>query len=417
MGAWSNKLFGNDTALDWLAGLENSGNGLELISNTLMIAVDANDIDAPMAEEAVAAAAIVAAASKEKVTGIYQGAKQWIERTAFSPEKELKKLAITSLNKVASDSELKDLWEESGKLTGWIKETDKLRETLTNVLEEAAPKRVAKKQRLPRSLGKLIDLYIKDNDPKIEKRIIEKLSIIEDPNSQESVTEYDLPLNLAAKSGISEAVTMLIKKGADVNAQSRYGYKALSLACAYGNIETVKILLDHGASPFGNYPIYNEKGDIVEERRVCFGILSASRKGTPELIQLLVDYGADIQENDLNGETLLHKASESGNHKLIDYLISSGLDVNQHTGLINENTRSQGDFPLHYAVRARQLLSAKALIEHGANVNALEYFIGSEHKWFNTPLDLLEGEEENELFKFLVSKGAMKSCDMDESNE
>lgn len=417
MGAWSNKPFGNDTALDWLAELEDSESGIEYINSTLKVAVEASDIDASMAEEVVAAVAIVAAASKEKVMGIYQGAKQWIERAAFSPDQEIKKLAVTSLNKVLTDSELKDLWDESGKLESWVKVTDKLREAIESILEEDAPQRVAKKQRLPRSIGKLIDLYIKSKDSKIEKKLIEKLSKVEDPNLQESATDYDLPLNLAAKAGVSEIISTLIEKGADVNARSRYGYKALPLACAHGNVEAAKVLLDNGASLFESYPRYNENGDIVEERHVCVGILSASRNGTPELIKFLVDYGADIKEKDLNGETLLHKAAESGNHKLLDFLVTSGLEVNKHKGFINENPRSQGDFPLHYAVKAHQLGSARALIEHGANVNALEYFIGSEHKWFNTPLDLLEGDEDSELFEFLVSKGALKSCDMNEPNK
>jgi len=417
MGAWSNKPFGNDSALDWLADLENSDRGPEIIGNTIKASISSSDIDAPMEEEAVAAAAIIAAGSKEQVSGIFQGAKHWIERSGFNPDRELKQLAITSLQRIVSDSELKELWEESGKLSGWVKEIDKINAIITQFLEEVSPERIAKKQRLPRSIGKLTDLYLESKDPKIEQKIIEKLSKIEDPNAQESVTEYDLPLNLAAKAGIAEAISSLIAKGADVNATSRYGYNALPIACTYGHVEAASILLDNGASLFESYPKYNEKGDIVEDRCVCVAILSASRQGTPELIRLLIDHGADIKEKDLNGETLLHKAAESGNLKIIDYLITSGLDVNQHKGLMNENKRSQGDSPLHYAVNRNQLLAAKALIERGANVNALEYFIGSKHTWFNTPLDLLDKVEDSELYLFLQSKGALKSSEMPEPNK
>ncbi len=417
MGAWSNKPFGNDTALDWLAGLEDSKSCVKKIKNSFTTAINSDDLDASVAEEAVAAAAVVAAGSLEKISGIYKDAKQWIERAAFSPNRELKQLAIASLTRITTDSELRDLWEEAGKLSGWAKEIDKISSILEQYLDEDPPKRVAKKQRLPRSIGKLADLYMTSKDPNVKGKLVEKLLDVEDPNAQESNTDFDLPLNIAAKAGLTTAVSALIKMGADVNTCSRYGYKPLPLACAKGHVEVAKILLESGANLFENYPMYDDKGNVVEVRKVCIAILSCSRYGTPELIQLLVDHGADIQETDLNGETLLHKAAEFGNHKMIDYLVSSGLDVNKHKGLINTNERSQGESPLHYAVQRKQFLAAKTLIEHGANVNALEYFIGTGHTWFHTPLDLVSKDGYPELYELLESKGALKSRDMSEPDK
>lgn len=415
MGAWSKKPFGNDTALDWLAELEDSKSCVEKIKNTFTTAINSDDLDACVAEEAVAAAAIVAAGSVEKPSGIYKNAKQWIERTAFSPGRELKQLAIASLRRTTSDSELRDLWEEAGKLSGWTEEIDKIRSILEQYLDKDPPKRVAKKQRLPRSMGKLVDLYMKSKDPRAEKKLVEKLLEVEDPNTQESNTDFDLPLNIAVKAGLTTAISSLIERGADVNACSRYGYKPLPLACRNGQVEAAEILLKSGANLFESVPMYDDKGNVVEVRKICIAILSSLRNGTPELIRLLVDNGADIEETDLNGETLLHKAALFGNRKMIDYLISCGLDVNKHTGMINTNEeRSQGETPLHYAVRGNQLLAARTLIEHDANVNALEYFIGTVHTWFHTPLDLVPKVGNPELYDLLESNGAIRSCDMEE---
>ena len=43
------------------------------------------------------------------------------------------------------------------------------------------------------------------------------------------------------------AVKALLAKGADVNAKTSYGVTALSFAADRGNLEIVKILLEHGA--------------------------------------------------------------------------------------------------------------------------------------------------------------------------
>ncbi|MET0049638.1 MAG: ankyrin repeat domain-containing protein [Candidatus Thiodiazotropha sp.] len=414
MGAWSNKPFGNDTALDWFDMLKDCEDGPDKIDATLRAAIESCEHDASAAEEGVAAAAIVAAASWQKVTGIFKDAVQWIERFAYSPSPQSKALAISALNAIENTSELKELWLEVGKSAGWENELKKIKAKLMAELDQPSPVRHKKKITLPRTIGKLVELFLKSPDSKIKDAILRIFNRIDNPNLQESITGYDLPLNLAAKAGIPEAVSILIDNGAKVNAVSRFGRTPLTTACLYGRVEAARILLRHGAELFINIPMYDENAEVISERKVCVPLLSSARQEHPELLVLLKEYGANITETDLNGETILHKASESGNLKIMDYLISSGLDVNQNKGPINNNPRSRGEVALHYAVRNRQLEAIKLLIQHGADVNALEYFIGEEHTWFHTPLDLISESQHREIYRYLCSHGAVNASDLDQ---
>jgi ankyrin repeat domain-containing protein 17 len=64
------------------------------------------------------------------------------------------------------------------------------------------------------------------------------------------------PLMEAASAGHIEIIELLIRHGADVNAQSSTGNTPLMYACAGGHVEAVKALLNHGA----NVEDHNENG-------------------------------------------------------------------------------------------------------------------------------------------------------------
>ena len=63
MGTWSNKAFGNDTALDFFAELEASSDLIKFFSKTLNNVIEGDDVDSCNEEEAIAAIAIITAAS------------------------------------------------------------------------------------------------------------------------------------------------------------------------------------------------------------------------------------------------------------------------------------------------------------------------------------------------------------------
>ncbi|OUS24806.1 hypothetical protein A9Q99_23735 [Gammaproteobacteria bacterium 45_16_T64] len=99
MGAWGEKPYENDSAYDWLNELGSSKDSQFLLS-TLRKGIGAEILDSTECEEIMAAAAIVNAASFEKLKGIPKEAKDWIKKIAFVPNKDSIDLTITSLSGV-----------------------------------------------------------------------------------------------------------------------------------------------------------------------------------------------------------------------------------------------------------------------------------------------------------------------------
>jgi len=99
------------------------------------------------------------------------------------------------------------------------------------------------------------------------------------------------PLMMAAERGRKETVELLLDKGADANAQNACGQSALLIAAARGYLEIVKILVDKG----------NAKVDIKN----CWGItplMEAAYHDDSEMIDYLVEKGANVKEKDNKGE-------------------------------------------------------------------------------------------------------------------
>ena len=110
------------------------------------------------------------------------------------------------------------------------------------------------------------------------------------------------PLGLAAFFGHKEAVELLLRHGADVNAVSRNatGYTALTGAVAAGHTEIVALLLGAGANPSHRYgPAYTP-------------LLEAAGGGKLEIAQLLLEHGADPNAPTDDGQTPLAMAEAKG---------------------------------------------------------------------------------------------------------
>ena len=102
----------------------------------------------------------------------------------------------------------------------------------------------------------------------------------------------------------------------------------------------------------------------------------------------LVRRGADVNAKDKNGNTPLHRASNSGGIENVKYLVEQGANVNAKDGF--------GATPLHGAFSAGV---AKYLIMHGADVNAKD-------NDGNTPLHVGIYMSNKEVVEFFVECGA-----------
>ncbi|ABC30627.1 FOG: Ankyrin repeat [Hahella chejuensis KCTC 2396] len=139
------------------------------------------------------------------------------------------------------------------------------------------------------------------------------------------------------------ATKYFISRGANVNANDG-GHTILNQSVFNGDIDIINILLESGADPNlsgnGIKPIdiaVGEKrkdiiGALVENGAkvsILPAVLSASEDDSNiEIIGILIDSGADIDEKGDNGNTALHRALYRRNHELVSFLIRSGASVN-----------------------------------------------------------------------------------------
>jgi len=158
------------------------------------------------------------------------------------------------------------------------------------------------------------------------------------------------PLLLVAReSGSAEAARILIDHGADINAPDKYGSTPLGLAAWRGFRGIVDLLLDKGAA----LPEDEEEFNNLT--------MNATVRGLARLFNALVDHGADLTITNEDGGSLLHSACAGGSEELTEILIDRGLDINQQD--------RYGWTPLHCAAENGRLQAATLLISKGALLN------------------------------------------------
>lgn len=128
MGAWGTGFFENDDALDWISELEDTGH--DAIQSALMVA-DEEEIEAPDASCAVAAAVIVLAMAGSTFKALPEEVDAWLEENAERPESALLERALEAVRAVRESSELREVWEETDDYAEW----DRLMRKLVDKLE------------------------------------------------------------------------------------------------------------------------------------------------------------------------------------------------------------------------------------------------------------------------------------------
>jgi len=162
------------------------------------------------------------------------------------------------------------------------------------------------------------------------------------------------PIHHAAYEGDMKKVKEIIDRDPnEINVQDEQGFTPLHLASGKGHIEIVEFLLNHGA---------DIESEIFDGETPLMLAARYARCGKYETIKTLLEHGAKVNHRDEDGRTALHDAAMYSGKEVINLLISYGADVN-----------AREDYqitPLHQAAMLNNIEAAKALVEHGADIFA-----------------------------------------------
>ena len=184
-------------------------------------------------------------------------------------------------------------------------------------------------------------------------------------------------LLIACKKGNEKKIIEILEKGVNVNAKDTYGETALMYASKRGNINIVKILLKYNADV--NEVTHDKKTALMYAcesnnmdalKRLIIAnkkevglkgvskLLASYKKGNQEIIDILLNNGANIDAVDRKGRSALIKAVNNGNLDIISYLIKKGANLN----VIDKDKKTA----LMYAVDSENVRIIKKLIKEQA---------------------------------------------------
>lgn len=160
----------------------------------------------------------------------------------------------------------------------------------------------------------------------------------------------DFNLIIAASKGYSSEIDRLVKKGADVNAETIEGATPLIYAVANNHQEAVTALLKY--KPDINKVTGNYQTPLI----------ISTKNQNVEISEILLRGGADINMADNYGASSLHYASVYGSFYVADLLLYYDAEIDRKS--------NDGTTPLMAAVWSGYADVADLLIQHGANMEA-----------------------------------------------
>ncbi len=171
---------------------------------------------------------------------------------------------------------------------------------------------------------------------------------------------WDNELIQAIKSGDKATAERFLKQGARVSASDETnGCNALMTATIGGNPDIIGLLLDNGAN-------VNEASGQQCDVGMTPLIWSAGFQGNSQVVKLLLDRGANVDATCCGGTDALLAAASSGNTDIVTMLLE------HHATL--EATDDKGSTALFLATLQGKIDVVRLLVQSGANVDAISHY-------------------------------------------
>ena len=182
------------------------------------------------------------------------------------------------------------------------------------------------------------------------------------PELIRAADKYDKTgLHLTGETDLAETAQLLLDAGADIEALTSWGATPLDWAAAMGSARVGDLLLARGASgltlivaaglgkldtvksitapgadlsahrrrgapgsPVDHWPADSAhiQGDVLSD-----AMFAAARNGHTEVVEYLLDQGADVDAKGVFGATGLHWAAINGHRKAVELLIARGANL------------------------------------------------------------------------------------------
>jgi pectate lyase len=251
-----------------------------------------------------------------------------------------------------------------------------------------------------------IDINVKDNQGNTplhlaaqggHREVVEFL-LSKDSDVNTRRTGYpagDTPLHTAVRAGNIDIVELLLRNGADTDVKNESGQTPLDIALSRNRKDIIELLISKGADvssvhlaayigDLAKVKAFIQEGiDINTKVRQRTPLHYAAREGRTEIVELLLENGADVNAGAYLNRTAAEFAMQGNHNEIVELLVSKGADIP----------------PLHLAIYLKDKAKARRLIEASADVN-------KRTPYGTTPLDRAVSAGLKSIVELLIEKGA-----------
>lgn len=145
--------------------------------------------------------------------------------------------------------------------------------------------------------------------------------------------EQDYPMVMQVESGNCDEVEALLKQGARHSAVNRFGLPVLFIAARAGHTEIVELLINAGADVNASVKTFYDTDGGCSGTADGTAMGYAAGAGKVEIMELLLNAGADIDGSGPGGDTPLIHAAHTAQAESVEWLLDNSSSAGQDKAL------------------------------------------------------------------------------------